>query len=143
MFAGYNGAMAVNAVNLPPIAYLICTDTNQIAVLDTVTTGVPVDFAVYRTRPIATGDDRNRQFRVKRVRIYGSGTLTTAQLYLTAENGRTEAYPYVTGCSIPSQGLLWQQYSMGLVGRWIDATVVFQGTDVQITQLEWEICPIN
>lgn len=140
MFTRINGAVTVSAIGKVPIAYLIRTDTNQIAVLDLNTQNVSPDFFAYRTHPVG---DREKLRRLKRVTWYGTGQITTGQLWITAGNSITETYPISLDTANPTQGILCVQYTTGLKGYYFDSTILAQGVGVIINTVKYEYIDVN
>lgn len=144
-FETINGAVSVTAQDQIPVAYLARTTINQVSLLDTVSPNITTPFSIYRAH-VATGEGnkRDERKRLRRVYIYGTGTILSALIIFTADNLRSESYPYFP----PSQdqannGIVIAQGSVGLVFRAVDVTVVIIGTGVQLNETEMQFTLIN
>lgn len=147
MFTTYQGAFTVDSTDQIPVVYLARKDINQIALLDTTSVLYPADFLILRSHPITIeGDKRDTRKRSVRLTIFGTGTFVTGTLILCADNMRSESYPITninTASSLPSQGIILQQGTNALVGRWFDVSIVAIGLNIEISEIKLEAVPID
>lgn len=135
------GVVVASPLGQKSLPYLIRSDDNQIAILDS-NSSKPVDFAVYQCHTF-TGGEPNRDARIKTVRIlvFGDGQIPPepyhAYLVVTADKSRSNVYIYSAQSADPAQGLLWSQNTLALTGRTIDVVLFIAGaTNVVIRDIQ-------
>ena len=145
----YSCCATPTPLGVTPFMYIGRNDSNQIALLDTLTASLD-DFCIYQTHPF-TGDAgnliRTSRKKVHRIKVYGNGTLVTAAypgyLFVTADNVRSDTYLYSPFSADAAQGILWAQELQNLVARNIVITLLLQGTGINITEIEVQFTPVN
>jgi len=146
-FETFAGSISVDAVGQLPVAYLARQTENQIAILDTLTLTAPVEFAIIRSHVITFEGNKTETIkRARRLFVFGTGQITSGFIILTADNARSQTYPYSgvnIGGTFPSRGQLICQGIMGLKGFTFDATLILFGININVNRFELEATEVG
>ena len=141
--------MAVQQPGLPGLVFVGRSDTNAIGFLDPWTPNTTVNGMVYRTRlvqsdpadPASRGQEiRALRKRIKRVIVFGSGTLSAGTITVTCD-GKTESY--TNAIADANQQILLRSDFVASLGRVVDVTITLSGSGVVIRDVQVEYVAVG
>lgn len=139
-----NCAVVAYPPGSPALALMGRTDANKISLLDLISQNVATTGRVVRSRlldftlpykersEMGQQEPRAAQKRVKRWRLFGTGTAITGTVVVTVD-GRTQSFTLGNIESDSAQAILFsQEFPANNTGRAIDITVNMAGTGVEV-----------
>lgn len=138
------GALIPIFANLAPGFLLgVRSDTAEVDLLDNLRQGT-IPYMQVRSHVLELGDER--KFRLLRVYVKGSGTVTGGHIVFTFDNdpSNTETYTALGAYNDPFAGVIMQQQCLGTkTVRQADVTLTLSGTNIVLNELLFDVVEVE
>ena len=154
MATGVRAVCVVQQPGIPAFALIGKTTSNVVSLIDMVTANQTLTGMKYITRPMQANlpyhmratmgeqEPRAGRKRVRRVTVFGEGTLTSGSTITVHADTFSETYTITTNTILMSDGswgvLAYQEFSPAMVGRILTVELNLNGTGIAVRDIRMD-----